>query len=453
MFSILIVDDDASIRSTLGILLKERGYRTYEASSGEEALRRMEEGVYDLMIVDLRIGHLSGIDLLGAIKERSPDTEVLMLTAYGSVETAVEAMKLGAFDYLTKPFERDEILLTVEKALERRALRGEVRSLREQLKGRYAFEGIVAKSGKMRRVLELAATVARTDATVVIEGESGTGKELIARAIHANSGRAGRPFVAINCGALPEALFESELFGHTKGAFTGAVAAKKGLFEEADRGTLFFDEVGEMSPALQVKLLRALQDGEIRRVGSNAPVRVDVRVIAATNRSLIDLMEKGQFREDLYYRLSVIPMTIPPLRDRREDIIPLAERFLRECCRNMGKNVASFSPEAVNILLDYDWPGNVRELKNVIERAVVLSTSEAIAPENLIVIPPKRSTCPKNEISKGERNEGRVTLRELEREYIESVLNECSGNRKMSADILGIGRSTLWRKLKEYGIT
>jgi len=314
---------------------------------------------------------------------------------------------------------------------------------------KYGFAGIVAKSNKMRGVLDLALTVSRSDSNVVIEGETGTGKELIARAIHAHSSRSGGAFIPVNCGALPENLLESELFGHARGAFTGAVAAKKGLLEEADRGTFFLDEVGEMPTSTQVKLLRALQDGEVRRVGSNVSIRVSVRIIAATNGSLSDLIKEGRFREDLYYRLNVIPIVIPPLRERREDILPLAERFLQEYCGNMKKDVESFSPEAVNILLNYGWPGNVRELRNVVERAVVLSRSKIVPPDNLVIIRSGEEPALRNE---GRNTGERATLSELEKEYIIDVLNECSWNRMTAAEVLGIGRSTLWRKMREYGI-
>jgi DNA-binding NtrC family response regulator len=305
----------------------------------------------------------------------------------------------------------------------------------------------VAKSRKMREVLDLALTVSRSDSNVVIEGETGTGKELIARAIHAHSSRSEGALIPVNCGALPENLLESELFGHARGAFTGAVEAKKGLLEEADRGTFFLDEVEEMPISTQVKLLRALQDGEVRRVGSNVSIRVNVRIIATTSRSLPDLIKGGRFREDLYYRLNVITIVIPSLRERREDILPLAEHFLLQCCRIMKKDVRSFSPKAVKVLLEHDWPGNVRELRNVVERAVILSGSEIITPESLGIIPSRAGSSR----SEGQKRE-KLTLSELQKEHIIDVLNECSWNRKAAAEILGIGRSTLWRKMKKYGL-
>ncbi|MGQ9632016.1 MAG: sigma-54-dependent transcriptional regulator [bacterium] len=441
--SIMIVDDEGSVRITLRILLERNGHRVLEASSGAEAISILKGGeIPDLVITDLKMEDLDGLGVLKAVKDEDPSVEILVVTAYGSIESAVDAVKMGAFDYITKPFEPDRILIAIEKALERRSLINEVRSLREQVRGKYGFENIIGRSQPMQRVLELVSTVSKTDATVVIEGESGTGKELIARAIHNNSPRVGKPFVGINCGALPETLLESELFGHVKGAFTGATSNRKGLFEEADGGTFFLDEIGDMSPSTQVKLLRVLQEGEVRRIGSNLPTKVDVRILAATNRKLTDLVEEGKLREDLFYRLSVIVISIPPLRERKEDIVPLAEHFLEVYRKKIKKPVSSFSLEAMNALLNHSWPGNVRELENTIERAVILTSSSVILPENLLI-----PTSPLDH-----NGESAVNLEDVEREYILKTLRECSWNKAKAAQRLKIGRSTLWRKLKKYNI-
>jgi len=367
------------------MLLKKQGHQLAQASSQQEAIEKLSQDVYDAVIADLRMENKdSGIEVLKAAQRLTPPPAVIILTAYGSVESAVEAMKLGAADYVQKPFAPDELLVKLDRALEWRRKDAELVRLRSAQDKLYGFENIVAKSKGMLEVLDLVRRVAPSDATVLIEGETGTGKELIARAVHQHSPRHNAPFLPINCGALPETILESELFGHVKGAFTDAKANKKGLFEEADTGTIFLDEISETSPSTQVKLLRVLQDGEVRRVGSNTPITVDVRVIAATNRPIRQYVADGKFREDLYYRLQVIPIRIPPLRERREDILPLAEHFLRIYNAKNNRDIKGISREAQKILLAHNWPGNVRELENAMERAVILCTGKEIAPDDFL---------------------------------------------------------------------
>ena len=441
MARILIVDDEQSLRLTVGMMLKRRGHEVVEAASGSEAIARLKQDGPDIVITDLRMGEVSGEDVLRATKQHDSSTEVIVLTAHGTVESAVAAMKNGAFDYVEKPFDLQALALKVDKALERRQLVREMHQLRQAFDDRYSFDRIIAKSQGMQQVLARVARIANTDATVLVEGETGTGKDLVARAIHNNSARHGRQFVAINCGALPEQLLESELFGHVKGAFTSAVSDKAGLFEEADGGTIFLDEISELLPVTQVKLLRVLQDGESRRVGSNRPLQVDVRVIAATNRRLWEVVREGAFREDLFYRLNVIQVRIPPLRERRDDILPLAWHFLKQYAAEHSRDVQGFSPPAQALLLRADWPGNVRELENTIERAVVLAAGDTIEPSDL-------STGPEGDDAP--REDGPARLDEVVRRHILRTLELVGGNRAKAAELLGIGRNTLWRKLKEY---
>ncbi len=459
--TILVAENEDSLRLTLSMLLRRAGYAVRDAPHGQAALEVLAKEPVDLVITDLRMEPVDGLEVLRAVKASSPQTEVLVLTGFGSIESAVEAMKLGAFEYLTKPFDREEMLLTVAKALERKSLLSEVRQLRAQVQERYAFGNIIGPSPRMQKVLDLVARVAESDATVLIEGESGTGKELVARALHHASRRRAGPFVAVNCGALPEPLLESELFGHVKGSFTGATMHKKGLFEEASGGTILLDEIGETTPSMQVKLLRVLQEQEVRRVGSNTPVRIDTRVIAAANRHLGQLVKEGTFREDLFYRLNVIPITIPPLRERPEDVLPLAEHFLRRFAAKQKKAITGLSREAGHLLARYPWPGNVRELENAIERAVVLTRDAEIQPEDLplgvlagrggpaLVAGGSGGASAAGGGASGGR---RLTLREMEKAYILETLNELEWNQAKVAQVLDIGRNTLWRKLKEYGI-
>lgn len=439
---ILVVDDEPSMRTTLSILLRREGYQVSQAGDGAEALEMVAQGGYDMVLTDLRMEGVDGMELLRQVKAANPQAEVLIFTAYGTVASAVEAMKLGAYDYIGKPFDEEELLLKVARALERTALVREVQDLREELKGQQGRRGIIAKSSQMREVLATVAQVAPTDATVLIEGESGTGKEIVARAIYQGGTRRNRPFIPINCSAFPETLLESELFGYEKGAFTGAEKGRKGLFEAAHQGTLFLDEIGDMPGSLQGKLLRVLQEGEVRRVGSTAPVRVDVRILTATNKKVEALLSQGILRDDLFYRLNVVRISIPPLRERPDDIIPLAHHFLEVYRKKITKEIKGFSPEAVQTLVNHPWPGNVRELENAVERGVTLARSPFITPQDLsLVLPP-----PELGLETG------VTLREIQRRYILSVLERHGGNQAKAAQELGIGRNTLWRRLKGYGL-
>jgi two-component system, NtrC family, response regulator HydG len=444
--SVLIVDDEQSIRITVGMLLRGQGLTVREADAVPTALALVERESFDLVITDLRLGDLEGgLEVLRAVKRKAPDTEVVFLTAFGSIASAVEAVKLGAFDYLSKPFEPDDLLLVVRNAIERRALVREVERLRATLEEEMGLSRLVAQGPAMKKVIELVRRIAPSEATVLLQGESGTGKELVARMIHARSARVGRPFVAIDCGAMPEALLESELFGHAKGAFTGAVQAKHGLFEEADGGTVLLDEIGELPQPLQVKLLRVLQEQTIRPVGTNAHVKIDIRVIAATNRDLASQVKERAFREDLFYRLNGIVVEVPPLRDRAEDVVPLAVRFMRTFSDRLGKDVSRISAGAVDLLLRHRWPGNVRELEKAIERAVVLASGEEIVAEDL---PP--ALLGKADAGAG-TSPGR-TLADVEKAHILATLHEQAWNQARAAEELGISRSTLWRKLREYGI-
>jgi DNA-binding NtrC family response regulator len=444
MACILVVDDEAAMRITLALPLRQRGHQVSQAASLANGLAQIRAEAFDLVLTDLRLGDGDGLEILKAVKESCPEVEVILMTAYGSVESAVEAMKLGAFDYLLKPFNPEELFLRVDKALERVSLRREVANLRSQVRERFTHSGIVSQSSAMQKVLEMVSRVAQSDTTVLIEGESGTGKELIAKAIHHQSPRARGPFVAINCGALPEPLLESELFGHVKGAFTGAIAHKMGLFEEANGGTVLLDEIGETPLPIQVKLLRVLQERQVRRVGSNTSTAVNIRILAATNKHLSQLVRTGAFREDLYYRLNVIPFALPPLRQRPEDIPLLAMHFLKKYATDMGKTMPSLPADTLDLLTHYPWPGNVRELENVMERAVVL-TSDTITPADLPV-PVRRGILVETTETPGQEG----TTSEIERAHILDTVIRCDGNLSRAAETLGIGRTTLWRKLKRY---
>jgi DNA-binding NtrC family response regulator len=447
VLSILIVDDEDAVRETLMTLLEQYGYGVSGAATVTEALRKISEDVYDLILTDLKMDDMNGMDVLRAAKQTDPSMEIIVLTGYGTVESAVEAMKLGAFDYIMKPVAPDELPVRVERALGRKRMTEEIEHLRERLRKERNFDTIIAESEEMQKVLQFIAKVAESDSPIMIQGESGTGKELLARAIH-SSGRPNGSFVPVNCSALPETLLESELFGYMRGAFTGATVNRKGLFEEAHHGTLFMDEIGDMAAPTQVKLLRALDLGEIRRVGSNIPVYVDARLVTATNKDIGLLVREGIFREELYYRLNVIFITIPPLRRRRDDILPLAEHFLRLYSSKMNKEVLKISPEARQFMVRYDWPGNVRELENAMERAVVLAQHDTISLDDL----PFDARFQQPDILQ-QASRGRWDLRKLEKEYILSMLAECSGNHSQTAERLGIARNTLWRKLKEYGVS
>lgn len=440
--TILFAEDDSSMRAVLSLELRRMGHRVHAVSNGREAVEAMKKKDFDLVLTDLKMAGLDGFGVLEETRRHLPEAQVVVITGHGSIDSAVRAMKSGASDYLTKPVDAEVLELAIGKALERKRLLSEVEHLRAQVRGKFSFDNIVYVSGAFDRVLELVRKVAATDATVLIEGESGTGKELIARAVHDASPRRTHRFVAINCGALPEGLLESELFGHARGAFTGAVTNKRGLFEEARDGTLFLDEIGEMAPALQVKLLRTLQQGEIRRVGENRDIKINARIIAATNKNLREEMRKQRFRDDLYYRLNVFPIRIPPLRERTEDILPLAEHFLKTGRRKHGGKVVRFAPKTARMLLNYRWEGNVRELEHAVERAIILSSDEEIRPEDL---PPEVREAA------GENHRTRP-LCDVEKDHILRTLEACNGNQLDTAKRLGIGRNTLWRKLKEFGI-
>jgi DNA-binding NtrC family response regulator len=444
--NLLIVDDEPAARSTLALLLRKRGHHVLEADGLPATTKRLGEEVFDLVVTDLKMPDGDGLDVLRAVKAQAPHTEVILLTAYAGWRSAKEAMRLGALDYFEKGDDPDELYHRIDKALAERALRRENENLREQLRERYGLAGLVALSPAMHDVLDLVERVAPTDATLLIRGESGTGKEVIAKAVHHASRRAERPFVAVNCGAVPEPLLESELFGFTRGAFTGAVASKRGLFEEAHGGTLFLDEIAEMPAALQVKLLRALQSGEIRRLGATQVATIDVRVIAATNRDLAAMISGGSFREDLFYRLNVIEVTLPPLRERREDIPALAEHFAARSATRLGRDLR-LTPETVERLLRYPWPGNVRELENAMERAVVLARGRALTPEDL---PPHIAVG--LHLGPSPALPRQTTLAAAERDLILQTLERFGRNHSAAAEALGIGRTTLWRKLKEYEI-
>jgi two-component system, NtrC family, response regulator HydG len=448
MAKILIVDDQRNMRTTLAMMLRGAGYEVDEAGDGEQGAERGATGAYDAVLTDLRMGTKDGIDVLRSTKDAHPLTEVIVMTAYGTIESAVEAMRLGAFDYIQKPFTEQELLVKVAKALDNRRLAGEVTFLASEFKDRYKFENIVGRSRGVREVLGRIVRIAPTDAIVLITGESGTGKELVAKAIHANSKRADRPFVPVNCAAITETLLESELFGHAKGSFTGAVSARKGLFEEADGGTFFFDEIAETPITFQAKLLRAIQENEIRRVGENKAISVNVRVIAATNQDLLIAVAEKRFRQDLYYRLNVARFQLPPLRERREDIADLTTYFLEKYSRKMG--VRPKLHDAINeALIHYDFPGNIRELEHMLEQAVALVQNGIITADDLLP-PPPSTALPTT------RGGGRAladVVDGAERSAIEVALRESEGSREHAAEVLGISPTTLWRKMTRLGIT
>jgi len=439
---VLIVDDEAIVRDALSDWLKDIGYQIFTAENGYKALEVIEKEKPGIMIADLVMPGMDGIELMKKAKARQPNIEVIIITAYASIPTAITAMKEGAYDYIEKPFCPERAELLIKKLAEHQELVEENLSLRQKLEDRYRFENIIAKSSKMQRVIEVIKVVAKSNATILITGESGTGKELVAHAIHSRSDRRSKPFVAVSCAALPESLLESELFGHEKGSFTGAYAQKKGKFEFANGGTLFLDEIGEMSANIQVHLLRVLEEKEFTRVGGNEPIRVDVRVISATNKDLRKAIEGQEFREDLYYRLNVVNIELPPLRERKEDIPLLAEHFLHKFAVENRKDVPEFSPEVIESLLAYDWPGNIRELENAIERAIILSRDSSITTADL----PQENMSLVGSVSMGKN------LKEVEKIHILNVLRETGENYSEAARILGVSRMTLYNKAKEYGL-
>jgi two-component system response regulator AtoC len=450
---VLVVDDEENIRHMLGAVLRQEGYEVTVAESAAQALAAMEQQPIDVLLSDIRMPKLSGLELLDRVQRTYPRTVVIMMSAYGNVDTAIEAIKRGAYDYIAKPFKPDEVVLLLRKAEERERLKQENIKLRtevERIRGE-AFGKMVARSAAMQELFKTIRKIAEYKTTVLIHGESGTGKELVARAIHNASPRAAAAFVPVNCGAIPENLLESELFGHRRGAFTDANRDKKGLFAEADGGTLFLDEIGELPLNLQVKLLRALQEEEIRRVGDTQSVRVDVRVVAATVRDLGDDVKNGRFREDLFYRLNVLPLALPPLRERMEDVPPLVEHFVALNNARLSMNVVGVAPDAMKLMMEYPWPGNVRELENTIEHSMVLSDSDQIEAENLPVKVRESKDRIRLTLLSGELSIKR-TVRVIEEELIRRALKRTGGNRTGAARILEISPRALLYKIKDYGI-
>ena len=441
--NLLVVDDDVAMRELLASLFRGQGYPVREAATADEALEQARDREFDAVLSDIKMPGKSGIEMVGELRRIRPDTPVVLMTAFGSIDSAVEAMRAGAFDYITKPFEPEAVLLTVERALERRALEEENRRLRRAVDRTASLGDLIGESHAMREIFALIKKVARGRSSVLITGESGTGKEVVARTLHYHGARADKPFVPINCTAIPEGLLESELFGHVRGAFTGAHASKRGLFETANGGTLFLDEIGDMGPGLQSKLLRVLQDREIRPVGGTQSVQVDVRIVAATHRDLETEIAAGRFREDLYYRLNVIPLHITPLRERAEDIPALVDFFLVKHCDERRRVV---SPEAMRLLCARPWRGNARELENVIERALALCNEEEIRPEDLPFA--AEGECAEDPADGLLRSaaEQRLTLRELDERYVDQILTLTDGNKVQAARILGIDRKTLYRR-------
>lgn len=452
--TILVADDDVVARELLAEALRKEGYHVEAFASGEAVIARGRQGRVDLVLTDIRMGAVDGLTVLREFKRVSPNTAVVVLTAFGSLEGAIEAIKQGAYDYLAKPFKKEDIKLVVKRSLDHCRLLQENARFREELKSKDKWSPLVGSSTAMLEVYKLVARVAESKSTVLLQGESGTGKELIARAIHTNGSRRDKPFIPVNCGALPDTLLESEMFGYEKGAFTGAAGTKVGLFESANGGTLFLDEIGELGQALQVKLLRVMQDQEVRRVGGTTSTRVDVRIIAATNRDLEQLVKEGKFRDDLFYRLKVVPITLPSLADRREDIPMLVHHFLQKCAAGTDHAVRGVLPETMALLTKYRWPGNVRELENAIERAVSLSHGPLLTPEDLPEVIRESATMEADtRLSKIDQlDEVCLTLEEVEKRHLTRVLKETKGNKVKAAKILGIDRRTLYRMAERFGL-
>jgi DNA-binding NtrC family response regulator len=443
--SILIIDDDEAIRDSCSQALKKDGYRVKTSKDGIEGLRLFKQESFQVVLLDLKLPGADGMEVLSKIKEENPETPVIIITAYATIESAVEAMKRGAFNYLAKPFSLEELRVITKKALKSREVFLENIYLREELEKKTEFDMVVGKSKPMQKVMDIVRRVAASESTVLISGESGTGKELLAREIHNHSLRKNAPFVVVDCGALVETLFESELFGHVKGSFTGAHETKHGRFEVANGGTIFLDEISNISLNIQAKLLRVIQEREVTRIGSTKPIKVDVRILAATNQELADLVRKEKFREDLFYRLSVVPIHLPPLRERKEDVELLVEHFLSKYNKRTRKNINSISPDVKKALMEYDWPGNIRELENTVERAVVLSKGNEIELESLVYHGISAGSSFFNPAA------GRYRpLDEVEKEYIKAVLQAQYGNKSKTAKILGIDRKTLTAKLKKH---
>jgi len=452
---VLVADDEQSMREFLDIMLKKEGYKVSLASNGEEVAKLVDNDLFDLVLLDIRMPKLDGISALKKIKSNAPETIVIMITAYASADTAIKAMKEGAYDYITKPFKVEEIKLIIKNALEKKNLQKENILLKQVVRDRFHFGNIIGQSPKMVALYDLLEKVSPTKTNILITGESGTGKELVAKAIHYNSPRKEKPFVTLNCGAIPESLIESELFGHMKGAFTDAIATKKGLFEVADEGTIFLDEISELPLLMQVKLLRVLQDKEFKRVGGTEDIRVDVRIMAATNKDLEEAVKEKRFREDLFYRLNVIQIKLPPLRDRKEDIQILANHFLKKYSQELSKAISKISPEALQILLNYEYPGNVRELQNIIERAVALEGSEELTPHNLSSYLSEQPLLKKGPIDIEIPSEGidlEKMVEDLERSLLLKALDRTKGIKKKAAELLHINFRSMRYRLEKYGL-
>ncbi|MEN3333689.1 MAG: two-component system, NtrC family, response regulator AtoC [Blastocatellia bacterium] len=444
---ILIVEDEAQMCDLLVSFFGDKGYKVTAVQNGEDAIARLEEADYALVITDIKLPGMSGLELLARLRQEWQDVAVIIMTAFSSISSAVEAMKLGAEDYIGKPFQLDELAITVEKALERRSLRREVRELRAEVRDRYNFSNIVGRSKPMLQLFEVIRRIAaRRDASALIIGSTGTGKELVARAIHYNSDRRDAPFVPINCSAIPETLLESELFGHQKGAFTGAHETRRGLLEEAQGGTVFLDEINTLSPNLQVKLLRVLQERVVRRVGGRENIAIDVRLVSASNLDLEEAVKHGEFRQDLFYRLSVVPVRLPDMKDRREDIPLLVNHFLQKFAQQHGEPGRRFSSEAMRVLMTHLWPGNVRELENAVEHALTMGNGDILTMDDL----PVSVTSPERDIVE-EAILDNVPLAEVERRYIIKILEKMGSHQIKTAQILGIDRRTLYRRLRQYG--
>ena len=445
-YKILVVDDEEVIRNSLAEWLSDTGYESFIASDGPQALKIIQDTDIDIMLCDLKMPGMDGMEVMKQAQKINPDLAVIIMTAYGTIASAIDAIKAGAYDYLEKPFCPERVEVLIKNIMTHKNVVKENIALRKELTKKYQFEELVGKSPKMQAVFDLIKTVARSNATVLILGETGTGKELVAKAVHAESLRHKGPFVSLNCAALPESLLESELFGHEKGSFTGAIAQKKGKFELAHGGTIFLDEIGDISPNVQVHLLRVLQEKELNRVGGNEIVKVDVRVVTSTNRDLKKRVDEGKFREDLFYRLNVVPIYVPPLRERPDDIPILARYFLKKFNTENNKDIRDFSPEVLDYFMKYPWTGNVRELENAIEYSVVLCRNEIIKPEHLPPLLKERQICEPSAASE------KISLKDTEKEQIIKVLDETEWNYTRTAKTLGISRSTLHNKLKEYRI-
>ncbi|MEK7395548.1 MAG: sigma-54 dependent transcriptional regulator [Candidatus Poribacteria bacterium] len=446
MANILVADDDASIRKFLLGFFEENNHQVALAESGEKAIKLIQENIYDIAVLDVKMGNIGGLDVLESLKDISPDTEAIVITGKGTIPIAVQAMRSGAYDFITKPLNPNELKLVIDRSLERREIAIGMKVFQDQEREKEKFSNIIGSTPAISKVFDLIEKVCKFSTSVLITGESGTGKELVARTIHANSPRKNFPFMPVNCAAIPESLQETEFFGHAKGAFTDAVDQKRGFFEDADKGTIFLDEIADSSPSMQLKLLRFLEDGEIRRVGENTSIHVDVRLITATNKNILKAIEERNFREDLYYRIRVVEIRLPSLRERKDDIPLLADYFLKLYSKRSDKKIGKISPQTLKILMQYDWPGNVRELQSAIQYSVAFSNKDTISPEFL----PSHIKTENGKRIPNIKND-RMTLREIEAVYINHILDSFPKNLTKASEILGVSRTTLYRKMKEYG--